>query len=401
VTVTLLDGNSDPVAGHVVTLAAVPGSGLTVGTASGPSDASGVVTFTVTAVSEDTYVLTATDTTQNQVITDTAEVLVDPAFVFSSQVVTLPSSAKWNAAGYNPAIDTFCIVTTGSSNKGAYSTDGGITWNATTLPASQDWGVPMANPLGTFTVCSTNFGGSAAYGGLGGGWTAGGALPGQVQETGLYLPLNTDPLNIAIRQTSAAAATYTSDDGGVTWDTRNSTPNVSNSWLSVAGYGTSASATSCMVVAAAGNQSSNFNDAATVSWSSAVSLGSGTFKVASNGTGSVRPEPRFFAVTGSTTGATSNDGVTWNAVTLPANLAWFQPVWCKNRWVLLAAGDKAYTSATAGTGTWTEHTLPASLSAGSGSGNQTIWPANVNGDAYYTVVPIYNTNQAILIKTTA
>ena len=91
VTVTLLDASDRPVVGASVTLTPSGGSSV-VSAASGPSDANGVVTFTVSdAVAEDvTY--TATDTSAGVAITETAAV--------SFTAVTPPPPPPTPAPGY-------------------------------------------------------------------------------------------------------------------------------------------------------------------------------------------------------------------------------------------------------------------------------------------------------------
>ena len=71
ITVTLLDANSNPVSGKTVTLAQGAGSS-TISAPSGPSNSSGVVTFTVTDTKAQAVTYTATDSTDSIAITDTA-----------------------------------------------------------------------------------------------------------------------------------------------------------------------------------------------------------------------------------------------------------------------------------------------------------------------------------------
>jgi MSHA biogenesis protein MshQ len=73
ITVTLKDGAGNPVSGKTVTLAAGSGSS-TISPASGPSNASGVVTFTVKDSVAESVTYTATDTTDGIAITQTATV---------------------------------------------------------------------------------------------------------------------------------------------------------------------------------------------------------------------------------------------------------------------------------------------------------------------------------------
>lgn len=78
ITVTLKDASSNPVSGKTVTLAKTSGTGSPViSAASGPSSASGVVTFTVSSSTPATAgdVFTATDTTDNVTVTQTATII--------------------------------------------------------------------------------------------------------------------------------------------------------------------------------------------------------------------------------------------------------------------------------------------------------------------------------------
>ncbi|MCL5734933.1 MAG: IPT/TIG domain-containing protein [Actinobacteria bacterium] len=101
ITVTLKDASNNPVAGKTVTLAKTSGPGSpTVSAASGPSNASGVVTFTVKSTTAGADVFTATDTTDAVVITQTATVTFTAGPVSASQstVVALPTSVVADGA---------------------------------------------------------------------------------------------------------------------------------------------------------------------------------------------------------------------------------------------------------------------------------------------------------------
>ncbi len=73
ITVTLLNANSNPVSGKTVTLTAGSGSSV-ISAASGPSNASGVVTFTVKDSTAESVTYTASDTTDSVTITASATV---------------------------------------------------------------------------------------------------------------------------------------------------------------------------------------------------------------------------------------------------------------------------------------------------------------------------------------
>ena len=76
ITVTLKDANGNRVAGKTVTLVSSRGGADTISAASGVSSAAGIVTFTVQSTTTGTAVFSATDSTDNLAITETATVLV-------------------------------------------------------------------------------------------------------------------------------------------------------------------------------------------------------------------------------------------------------------------------------------------------------------------------------------
>ena len=99
ITVTLKDANGNPVSGKMVALAHTSGPGTpTISAASGPSDASGVVTFTVKSATTGADVFTATDTTDSVTITQTATVTftTGPASPATSTITAAPTSITAN-----------------------------------------------------------------------------------------------------------------------------------------------------------------------------------------------------------------------------------------------------------------------------------------------------------------
>ena len=74
ITVTLLDATMNPLAGKTVTLASSRGASDTISPASGTSNGSGVVTFSVKSTTTGTAVFTATDTTDSITVNQTASV---------------------------------------------------------------------------------------------------------------------------------------------------------------------------------------------------------------------------------------------------------------------------------------------------------------------------------------
>ncbi len=99
ITVTLSDVEGNPVSGKAVALSQSTGGHSTIGAASGTSDANGLVTFTVNDSTPETVTYTATDTTDNVTITDTAAVLFyGPASAAQSQVNASPTTVAANGS---------------------------------------------------------------------------------------------------------------------------------------------------------------------------------------------------------------------------------------------------------------------------------------------------------------
>ena len=143
ITVTLKDASSNPVSGKTVTLA--QGSGhSTISAASGPSNSSGVVTFTVTNATAEAVTYTATDTTdsitinQKPVVTFTASKLAfitapisATAGVCSSQITVQTLDGSNNPT--NPSsLVTVALSSNSTGTKGFYS-DSGCTASITSV----------------------------------------------------------------------------------------------------------------------------------------------------------------------------------------------------------------------------------------------------------------------------
>jgi hypothetical protein len=120
ITVTLKDGNSNPVPNKNVSLAKTSGPGTpTISAASGPSDASGVVTFTVKSTTAGGDIFTATDTSDSLTITQTASVTFTPGAATQLAFGQQPSNAA-ESTSITPAVtvqvlDQFGNIVTNSS----------------------------------------------------------------------------------------------------------------------------------------------------------------------------------------------------------------------------------------------------------------------------------------------
>ena len=187
ITVTLLDSVSNPVSGKTVTLAAGSGSSV-ISAASGPSDASGVVTFTVKDAVAETVTYTAHDTTDSVTLTPTA------AVTFTVADLTITKSHTGNFRQGDTG-DTYTITV---SNPGPGPTFGTVTVSDT-LPA----GLTPTAPIGTVN-----------------GWTCG--ISGQtltctrsdvLASAGSY-PAITLTVNVANNAAAGVTNTVTVSGGG-------------------------------------------------------------------------------------------------------------------------------------------------------------------------------------------
>jgi type II secretory pathway pseudopilin PulG len=115
VTVTLLDANGNPVSGKTVTLAQSVGGHSTISAASGASNASGVVTFTVKDTKTEAITYTGTDTTDALMITDTAVVTYTPGPVTAAQSSVNASPTSVTADGTATSTVTVTLLDANSN----------------------------------------------------------------------------------------------------------------------------------------------------------------------------------------------------------------------------------------------------------------------------------------------
>jgi conserved repeat domain len=159
ITVTLRDSVSNPVSGKTVTLVAGSGSSV-ISAASGPSDASGVVTFTVKDAVAETVTYTAHDTTDSVTLTSTAAVTFTAIPVADISITKTVAGAPPYAAGANR---TYTITV--ANNGGSAAT--GVTVSDT-LPA----GTTFVSATPSQGSCSGTATVSCALGGLVSGGSA-------------------------------------------------------------------------------------------------------------------------------------------------------------------------------------------------------------------------------------
>ena len=152
ITVTLLDTASGPVAGDTVTLTPTGGTSSIISAASGPSDASGVVTFDVSDTTAENVTYTATDTTEAVAITQTASVsfTAGPADAGHSTVSALPTTVTANGVAHSTITVTLLDANDNpvAGDTVYLSPDGGHSQYS-------DPSMSNANGVATFTVTDT------------------------------------------------------------------------------------------------------------------------------------------------------------------------------------------------------------------------------------------------------
>ncbi|MGD8450828.1 MAG: invasin domain 3-containing protein [Phycisphaerae bacterium] len=111
ITVTLLNGLGNPVPGHNVSLAIIAGgaTNITIGAPSGPSDASGVVTFAVSSTETKTVTFQATDDTDAVVITQTVVVDFTPNLVDANTSTVVAADGGAVADGLDTELITVTV----------------------------------------------------------------------------------------------------------------------------------------------------------------------------------------------------------------------------------------------------------------------------------------------------
>jgi ribosomal protein L30E len=158
ITVTLLNVLGNPVFGHDVSLAVVAGgaANVTISAPSGPSDAGGVVTFTVSSTEAKLVTFQATDDTDGVVVTQTADVDFTPNLTDPDTSTVVAADGTAVADG----LDTELITVTVRNVAGAPMTDRVVSLavsagGAGQVTISAPSGPSDPNGIVTFTVSST------------------------------------------------------------------------------------------------------------------------------------------------------------------------------------------------------------------------------------------------------
>jgi hypothetical protein len=227
---------------------------------------------------------------------------------------TLPS-AVWNYVCAGD--DRFVAVAGGPSTTAAYTLDG-VTWVASTLPASKEW--INVKWCGDRFVAICRGATDSAYSYNGVNWTAGGALPSAAN----WSKLSYDGTGTIVAVSESTAGAY-STNGGVTWS---SSTLPAGDWRSVT-YGEG------LFVAVSYNSNDATTSADGITWDATPDdlPSTSNWRYVTYGNG------YFVAIAyGSTACAYSANGTTWSAAgTPPASANWTHIMYCPSNTGLGAA----------------------------------------------------------------
>jgi len=251
----------------------------------------------------------------------------------------LPASSTWSAVAYgaNGSVGTWVAVANGS-NTGAISTNGGVTWTASgTLGLTTNWSAIAYG--GSSQFIAIQYGGSSVIISTNGGssWTTGAALPQTANWTSIAFGGATW---VAIASGGTTSAYSTNPTVG--WLASNGLPSSQN-WTSVA-FGKN------KFVAIAANTSATAYSFDGITWYAGLGLPS------TQTWNKVRYAQGLFMATntdaGSTTCATSEDGIYWTSRTLSttasAGVVAFGNPNSVPYWVVLTYGTTGYNLITTG-----------------------------------------------------
>jgi len=152
ITVTLKDANNNPVSGKTVTLSAGSGSS-TISAASGASNASGVVSFTVKDTKAETVTYTAKDTTDNITITQTASVTFTPGPVSGTKSTVTANPTSVTADGSTTSTITVTLLDVNNNPVSGKTVTLSQGTGSSTISAAS--GASNAGGVVTFTVKDT------------------------------------------------------------------------------------------------------------------------------------------------------------------------------------------------------------------------------------------------------
>lgn len=152
ITVTLLDNNNQPVPNKTVSLSANGGSSV-ISAPSGPSNSSGVVTFTVKDANAETVLYTAVDTTDGVTITQKAQVtFIQVANAANSTVAANPTSVFADGS----TASTITVTLLDNNNQPVPNKTVSLSGNGGSSVISTPSGPSNSLGVVTFTVTDTN-----------------------------------------------------------------------------------------------------------------------------------------------------------------------------------------------------------------------------------------------------
>jgi hypothetical protein len=263
----------------------------------------------------------------------------------------------------------FVTVTTSTSNKAAYSTNG-ITWTQATLPTSANW-ISVAYGDGKFV---------AVAGGSYGSATAAHSTDA-ITWTLSTLPSNSGWQSVAYGDGKFVVVGFNLDvaaysTNGIAW-TETTLPS-NNAWVSVTyGDGKFVAFPSYGSISAAYSTNG-------IAWTETTLPDGANWKSVAYGDGG------FAVVSASDKAAYSTNGITWIQTTLPTNTSWISVAYGDGKFVTVPYSYGSTTAAYSTNGTtWTQATVPADAyrSVAYGDGKFVIVSYNPN-----TITGAYSTD---------
>lgn len=301
----------------------------------------------------------------------------------------LPSADQWSRVEYGNG----CHVAVAGTSKGAYSTDGGTSWKAVSLPVTTgNWrhlvftGTKhVAIDDGAGLSCSSSDGGKTwgATVAIGATDTWGDA---KVDSSGNILAVSEDAINTAHSADSGATWTIgtmnaTGHYVGLTWDA------VHAVWVVINGDGAS-------TIAATSPDA--------VTWTARILPVSDVWAdVASDDAGNVIAiaggGPASAAVASTHAALSKDGGATWTLLTLPAAQKWSRINWGAKTWLAVAFGSgMSASSGNAGTNWSTDSTLGQADWMNLGFGNNVFMATG--RDTSYAVQSLVQTYSVTVVS---
>ena len=273
----------------------------------------------------------------------------DSNFVISSPNSTFLSSddgSTWSkvlyAGGYVVFGESNFIIVRSGSSIGYYSSDGGATWNSSSLGSSKHWRKPCYGNGVFITIdYSSNIGMRSTDEGV--TWTQF-ELPSTFSPSSRLQPVFANG-NFVIFSESYSSAVYSSD-GGITWNT--ATLPSSGSWL--------------VPVSANGNFITVRKNSDEVIYSSdgGATWNTTHLSISSNWNDIQCINNKVVIVNNASAMYSTDGGVTWNTSTFPTSISSFPSVMYGDDIFIVTGNNSTTVYSTDGGATWSISTLPSS-----------------------------------------